>query len=83
MTVTLQALSLVEKAELVKVHFTLCSRDQWSKWMQDGYKVYMDSYMVSKGSCVHGYLDYYQKSSLRSRPNTKPGDHGTPDTPNR
>ena len=44
-------LSLVEKVELVQVHFTLHLRDQQSKWMQDGYKVYMDSYMTSNGSC--------------------------------
>ena len=51
MTITLQALSLVEKAEPVQVHFTLRLRDQWSMWMQDGCKVYMDSYMASNGSC--------------------------------
>ena len=51
MTVTLQALSLVEKAELVQVRFTLRLRDQRSMWMQDGCKVYMDSYMASNGSC--------------------------------
>jgi hypothetical protein len=55
MTITLQALSLVEKAELVQVRFTLHSRDQHSMWMQDGCKAYMDSYMdsymASNGSC--------------------------------
>jgi hypothetical protein len=50
-TITLQALSLVEKAEPVQVRFTLRLRDQWSTWMQDGCKVYMDSYMASIGSC--------------------------------
>ena len=50
-TIILQGLSLVEKAELVQVRFTLRLRDQWSKWMQDGCKVYMDSYMASNGSC--------------------------------
>ena len=49
MTFTLEALS--EKAEPVQVCFTLRSRDQWSKWMQDGCKVYMDSCMTSNGSC--------------------------------
>ena len=48
---TLQALSLVEKAEWVQVRFTLRSRDQRSMWMQDGCKVYTDSYIASKGSC--------------------------------
>jgi hypothetical protein len=31
----------------------------------------------------HGHLDYSQKSPLSSRPNTKPGDHGIPNTHNR
>ena len=47
MTITLQALSLVEKAEVVQVRFTLPLRDQWSMWMQDGCKVYM----ALNGSC--------------------------------
>ena len=50
-TSTLHALSLVEKVEPVQVFFTLRLRDQWSMWMQDGYKVYIDSYMASNGSC--------------------------------
>ena len=29
----------------------LCLRDQQSMWMQDGCKVYVDSYMASNGSC--------------------------------
>ena len=48
---TLQALSLVEKVELVQVCFTLRLRDQRIRWMQDGCEVYMDSYMASTGSC--------------------------------
>ena len=48
---TFEALSLVEKAERVQVHFKLCLRDQRSMWMQDGCEVYMDSYMASNGSC--------------------------------
>ena len=50
-TFTLQALSLVEKAKPVQVRFTLRLRDQRSMWMQDGCKVYMDSYMAPNGSC--------------------------------
>ena len=50
-TITLQTLSLVEKAEPVQVCFTLWLRDQRSMWMQDGCRVYMDSYMASNGSC--------------------------------
>jgi hypothetical protein len=51
MTIALQALSLVEKVEPVQVRFTPRSRDQLSKWMQDGCKVYLDSYMASNGAC--------------------------------
>ena len=51
-TITLQALSLVEKADPVQVRcFTLRLRDQRSMCMQDGCKVDMDSYMVSNGLC--------------------------------
>ena len=50
MTNTLQALSLVEKAVLVQVRFTLRLRDQRSMWMQDGRKIYMDSYTASNES---------------------------------
>jgi hypothetical protein len=51
MTITLQALSLVENTEPVQARFTLRLRDQQSMWMQDGCKVYMHSYMASNGSC--------------------------------
>ena len=50
-TNTLQALSLVEKAEPVQVRFPQHLGDQRSMWMHDGCKVHMDSYMVSNGSC--------------------------------
>jgi hypothetical protein len=50
-TITLQALSLVEKVELVQVRFTLRSRDKHSMWMQDGCKLKMDSYMALNESC--------------------------------
>ena len=50
-TTTLQALSLVESAEPAQVHFTLRLREQRSMWIQDGCKVYMESYMASNGSC--------------------------------
>jgi hypothetical protein len=48
---TLQALSLVEKAEPIQVRFTLHLRDQQSMRMQDGCEVYMDSYIAANGSC--------------------------------
>jgi hypothetical protein len=31
----------------------------------------------------HGHLDYFQKPPLQGRPNTKPGDRGTPNVHNR
>ena len=52
MTITLQALSLVEKVELVQVRFTLCLRDHGvCECKMHGCKAYMDSYMASDGSC--------------------------------
>ena len=51
MPITLQALSLVEEVEVVKVHSTLRLRDRQSMWMQDGCEVYKDSYMASNRSC--------------------------------
>ena len=67
MTFVLQALSLVENAEpVVHVRFTLRLRDQQSiqsMQMQDGCKVYMDSYMASNGSCFM-QLDYLKKNHL-------------------
>ena len=84
-TSTLQALSLVEKAEPVQPCFTLRLRDQRSTWMQDGCQVYMDSYMASNGSCFmfHGQMDYFQKPHLGGRPNTKPWHHDTMKSHNR
>ena len=72
------------KAELVQFCFTLCLlRDQQrSMWMQDGCGVYMDSYMASNESCFPGQLDYFQKPPLGDRPDTKSGDHGTPNAHN-
>jgi hypothetical protein len=43
--------------------------------MQDGCKVYMNSYMASNGIMFHGHLDYFLKPPLRGRPNTNLGDH--------
>ena len=77
-TFALQALSLVEKAEPVQVCFTLRLRDQRTKWMQDGCKVYMDSYMASIELCFMVTWTIFQKPPLGGRPNTKPGDHGNP-----
>ena len=74
--ITLQALSLVEKEELVQVRFTLCLGDQWSMWIQDGCKVYKDFYMASNGSCFMITWIIFKKSLFEGKLNTKPGDHG-------
>ena len=76
-TVTLHALSLVEKAGPVQVCITLRLRDQRSKWMQDGCKVYTNSYMTSNGSCFMATWTIFTKSPLGGRPNIKLGDHNT------
>jgi hypothetical protein len=72
-----------QKAEPVQVRFTQHLTDPRSLWMEDGCKVYMDSYMASNRFMFHGHLDYFQKPSLWGRPNTKLGDHGTPNVHNR
>ena len=51
-------------------------------WMQDGFKVCMDSYMASKGSCFMVTWTIFPKPTLGGRPNTKPGDDGTPNAHN-
>ena len=75
-TITLQALSLVEKVEPVQVHFTLRSRDRRSMWMPSGCKVYMN--MASNGSCFTVTWTIIKTHLLEGTPNTKPGDRGTP-----
>ena len=65
MTITLQALSLVEKPEPVQVRFTLRLRDQRSKWMQDECKVCIDSYMASNGSCFMATWTIFKNCLLK------------------
>jgi hypothetical protein len=60
-----------------RVRFTLRLRDQWSKWMQDGCKGYMDFYMVSNGSYFTVTCTIFKEPPLGGRPNTKPEDQGT------
>ena len=72
------------KAEPVQVRFTLRLRDQWSVWMQDGCKVYMDFFLHGIGWIMfHGHLGFFQEPSLGGRFDTKPRDHGTPNAHNR
>jgi hypothetical protein len=77
MTITLQALSLVEKEEPVQVRFTLHSRDQRSMWMRDGCKVYMDSYMTSNGSSFMVTWIIFKNHLLKVGLTQKSIDHGT------
>ena len=75
-TITLQALSLVEKTEPVQVRFTLLLRDQRRKWCK----------MDEKSTCIPTWhrMDqvswplrlYCQNPPLGGRPNTEPEDHG-------
>ena len=51
---------------------TMLKRGQQSMEMQDGCKVYIDSYMAS-----NSHLEYFQKPPLGDRSTTKSGDHGT------
>ena len=83
-TITLQTLSLVEKADAVQVRFILNLRDQWSKWMQDGCIFYIDSYMASNVSCfmVTWSLGLFSKAPLWGGFHTKLGDHVTPNAHN-
>ena len=47
--------------------------------MQDGCEVYMEFLHDIQWIMLHGHLDYFQKPHVGERPNTKPGDHDTPD----
>ena len=78
-TITLQALTLVEKAEPVQVCFKLllrtngvgeCKMDVKSTWIPTWHRMIMS----------HGHLDSFQNPPFfGGRPNTKPsGDDGTP-----
>ena len=52
--------------------------------MQNGCNVYMDSYVHGiKLIVFHAHLEYFQKPPLEGRPNTKPGDHDTPNAHDR
>ena len=52
--------------------------------MQDGCEVYMTSFLHGiKWLMFPGHLDYFQKPPIGGSPNTKPGDHGIPESHNR
>ena len=69
MILTLQALSLVEKAELVQVRFTPCLMEYVNaRWTQSLHGI--------EGIVFCGHLDDFQKPPLGGKPNTKPGHLG-------
>ena len=80
-TITLQALSLVEKAERSKFasHYAWgtnivceCKMDVKSTWIPTWHQMNHVSWL----------LGLFSKPPLGGRPNTKPGDHGTPNAHN-
>jgi hypothetical protein len=81
-TITPQALSLVEKVEPVQVCFTLHLRDQRSKWMWDGCKVYMNFYMASTRSWFMVTWTIFENYLLEVGLTHNPGDHDTPNAHN-
>jgi hypothetical protein len=65
MTIALQALSLVEKEQPVRIHFTLRLRDQGSKWIPGGalHVVFEDHVRSSPyymGAMYVNFVDYYR-----------------------
>ena len=70
-----------KKAKPVQLRSPVRLRDQRSiyMWMQDGRKVYTDSCMASNGPRFIVTWTLFK----RDRPNTKPGDRGTPNAHNR
>ena len=84
MTITLQALSLVEKAEPVHIRFTLRLRDRHSEHVNARWTESLHGFLHGiEWIMFQGHLDYFKKPPLGgSRPNTKPGDHGTLNTHN-
>ena len=83
-TITLQPLSLVEKAEPVQVRFTLHfiegPREYWSARRMLSLHGFLHGI---KWIMFHGHSDYFQKPLLGGRLNSKPEDHGTPNVHNR
>jgi hypothetical protein len=63
-TITLQTLLLVEKAEPVQVLFKLRLRDQRSMWMQDGCKSLHGFLQGIKWIMFHGHSNYFKNHLL-------------------
>ena len=62
--------------------FTLRLREQRSMRLQDGCKVYMDSYMAAKGSCFKVTWFNFKNHLLKVGLTQNRGDHGTPNAHN-
>ena len=65
------------------LHTMLEGQREYIRGMQEGCKVFLDSYWASNGSCFMVTWTIFQKPPLGGRPTTKPGDPGTPNTHNR
>ena len=76
------------------LHFKHSHRWKWRRWSKFashftwGTNGVCECKMDVKSTCIstwhhmnHDHLDYFQKPPLKGRPNTKPGDHGTPNAP--
>ena len=81
-TLTLQALLIGGKgrAGLSSLHTTLKGPTEYvnARWM---YNLYAFLRGI-KWIMLHGHLDYFQKPPLGGKPNTRPGDYGTPNAHN-
>ena len=74
-----------KRAEPVQVcFFTLRLRGptEYVREWRDGCKSPHGILHGIEWSVFHGHFNYYQKPPLGGRPNTKPRDHGTPNTHN-
>ena len=76
MTITLQALSLVEKGRVGPslLHTMLEGPTEYvnARWMYSPHGFLHSIEWIM----FNGHLDYFQKPPLTCRPNTKPRDHG-------
>ena len=73
MNIALRAFSLVEKVNRVQVASHYVWGTNGSKWIQDGCKVYMGSYMASNGSCFMATWIIFKKIPLGCRSNIRLG----------
>jgi hypothetical protein len=60
------------------LRITLCLRDWRSMWMRDGCNSLYGFLRGIEWIMLHGFLDCFQKPPLGGTPDTKQGDHYTP-----